>query len=568
VAKVNKPYCTSFIQSEITMQKRILTAALWLSLGVSIATAQTCPNFVFILTDDQSYGYLGCTGNEIVQTPNIDKLAKDGVLFENAHVTSAICTPSRISILLSQYERRHNVNFNSGTSVAPEAWANSYPVVMRKAGYYTGWVGKNHAPIGQGGYGSGLMEKSFDYWYAAHGHLTFYPKDRHKVFAGAKADTQLEVVNEGVDDFLMTNERKLEGALHFLDARPKDQPFLLSINLNLPHGAGTRSMQLRKTDDEIYRTLYRDQTIPLPNNYVAKADIINAKLPVDLLRSEDRQAGYSYADTPETVREHLTREYQAMTGIDRLVGNLRKALKKAGVAKNTVLIFTSDHGLFHGEQGLGGKALCYEETTHVPLIVFDPGQPKRKRGKRSQALVQSIDVAPTILARAGVPIPESFQGKDLSSLLGGGNAEVRKYLFTENLWSTKFGNPRCEAVQDQSWKYIRYYKNNTFPASKLIATAKELGISANEMLYPVHDPGIAVYRDYIESPLRGEAPVYEELYHLAEDSEELHNLIDDPKHAEVLKSLRAAWKREITKARGKGVPLILRYSADSGAVPG
>jgi len=283
---------------------RLILLPIALLLSTVIAIAQEQPNFVFILTDDQSYGYLGCTGNTVVQTPNIDELASKGVLFENAHVTSAICTPSRVSILLSQHERQHNVNFNSGTSVAPEAWAQSYPVVMRKAGYYTGWIGKNHAPIGEGGYGSQLMEESFDYWYAGHGHLGFYPKDRHAIFKGAQEDTQLEILNEGVDDFLMTNERKLDGALHFLKARPQNQPFLLSINLNLPHGAGTQSMQLRETDDAIYRTLFRDRAIPLPDNYVAKVNIDAPKLPVDLLRTEDRQQGYTLLRRDYTCSAH------------------------------------------------------------------------------------------------------------------------------------------------------------------------------------------------------------------------------------------------------------------------
>ena len=129
-------------------------------------------------------------------------------------------------------------------------------------------------------------------------------------------------------------------------------------------------------------------------------------------------------------------------------------------------------------------------------------------------------------------------------------------------WSTTAGFP------PKAWKYIRYYKNITFPASKLIATAKELGINPNTMLYPVHDPGIAVYRNYVEAPLLGEAPVYEELYHLAEDPDELHNLIADPEHSGTLETLRKAWKEEVVRARGEGVPLILRYTADSGAVPG
>jgi len=98
----------------------------------------TRPNVIFILTDDQQFGLMGCTGNKIVQTPNLDQLAADGVLFTNAHVTSAICTPSRTSILTSQFERKHGVNFNSGTSLAPEAWQETYPMVLRAKDYYTG----------------------------------------------------------------------------------------------------------------------------------------------------------------------------------------------------------------------------------------------------------------------------------------------------------------------------------------------------------------------------------------------------------------------------------------------
>ncbi len=317
----------------------------WLLLLVD-ASAQERPNFIFILTDDQSYGMMGCTGNELVQTPNLDQLAKDGILFDNAHVTSAICTPSRMSILLSQFERKHGVNFNSGTSAAEEAWELSYPVLMRKAGYYTGWIGKNHAPIGAGGYESGLMERSFDYWYAGHGHLSFYPKNRHDIFNDALAHTQPEIINEGINDFLDPNARKLKGALHFLEERPKDKAFMLSVNFNLPHGAGTSSMKLKAEDDEIYKSLYRDHEIPLPPHYVAKADIKTPKLPADLLKVENRQVGYNYVDTPAAVKERSIRQFQAMTGIDRLVGNLRQKLTDLDLEDNTIIVFTSDHGLF------------------------------------------------------------------------------------------------------------------------------------------------------------------------------------------------------------------------------
>ncbi|WP_298502535.1 sulfatase-like hydrolase/transferase [uncultured Maribacter sp.] len=542
---------------------RFILPIILYSFSIFTIQAQDRPNIIFILTDDQPYGYMGVTGNTIVKTPNLDKLTNEGVLFTNAHITSAICTPSRVSILLGQYERKHGVNFNSGTSVSKEAWEQAYPIQFKKAGYYTGWIGKNHAPVGKGGYQSGLMEKSFDFWYAGHGHLTFYPKKHHPIFKNAEFDTQVEIIDEGVTNFLDINEQKFEGAVQFLEKRPRDKPFMLSINFNLPHSASTRTMQQKESDDDIYKSLYRDLDIPLPDNYIAKADIKTPKLPASIHRVEERQVGYSFVDTPEETKERYIRQMQAMTGIDRLVGNLRKNLKALNIDKNTIIVFTSDHGLYMGQQGLGGKALCYEITTHVPFVVYNPKLKKKKRGVKNDALVQSIDVAPTILSLAGVPIPEAMQGKDVSKIISGEKIAVRDYVYTENLWSTQFGNPRCEAVQNKEWKYIRYYKNNTFPASKKIKTAKDLGIKEKNMLYAVHDSDIAIYRNYIESPLQGEEPVYEELYNLKNDPSELHNVISKKEHNAILEQLRKEWKNQITIARGTENPKVYRYTIDS-----
>ena len=540
----------------------LATAAnvLWIC---STLSGQPRPNIIFILTDDQSYGYMGCTGNKMVQTPHLDQLAGEGTLFTNAYITSGICTPSRISILLSQFERKHNVNFNSGTSISPEAWAQSYPVILRKAGYYTGWVGKNHAPVGEGGYESGLMEKSFDYWYAGHGHLTFYPKERHAIFNDAKSDTQVEVIEEGIQDFLDPNEVKMDSAIQFLDHRPVDQPFMLSICFNLPHSAGTRTMKMKASDDAIYKTLYRKLKIPLPKNYIAKSNIKTPKLPSDLFKVENRQTGYDYVDTPDSLIEIYIRQLQSMTGIDRLVGNLRKKLQTLGIDENTIIIFSSDHGLFMGEYGIGGKALCYQKVTHVPLIIYDPRVPENAKGQVSDALVQSIDIAPTMLAMAKIEIPSGFQGNDMSPLVYGNQEPIRSYIFTENLWSTQFGNPRCEAIQDKEWKYIRYYRNDNLPALQKIKTAKELGMNINTMLYAVHDSDIALYRSFIESPIHGETPVYEELYHLKVDPLESNNLIQQATYHEELTRLRSAWTEAIKNARGEGNPKVVRYTYDS-----
>jgi len=524
--------------------------------------AQDQSNFIFILTDDQQYGLMGCTGNKIVQTPNLDKLAAAGVLFTNAHVTSAICTPSRASILTSQFERRHGINFNSGTSMSEDGWKSTYPMVMRKNGYYTGWIGKNHVPVGEGGYESGLMEKSFDYWYAGHGHLRFYPKEVHEIFENAKLDTQAEVVGEGIQDFL-SNEQKLEGAVKFIDQRPQHKPFMLSVNFNLPHGAGTSTMEMRESDDKIYRTLYRNEEIPLPDNYVAKSDIKNPKLPLEIHHTKDRQVSYDWVDTPEGFKERTIRQMQAMTGIDRLIGQLRETLKKQKLDKNTVIIFTSDHGLFSGQFGLGGKALCYEVTTHVPLIIYNPKETKKNRQRTSDALVQTIDIAPTMLSMANINIPESYQGKDLSGLLNQEEESVREHLYTENLWSTSFGNPRCESVQNIEWKYIRYYRNENASALQQIETAKSMGIPAKNMLYGIHDKQIAVYRSFVENPIKGEPTVYEELFNLKNDPQETTNLAANESNLEVLEKMRSVWKKEIQFARGNEAPKVLRYTIDS-----
>jgi arylsulfatase A-like enzyme len=542
----------------------MLRLLIYLFCGFTLAAGLLAerPNFVFILTDDHNFRDLGCNGNELIETPNIDRLAVRGARFTSGHITSAICTPSRVSILLSQFERKHGVNFNSGTSVAPEAWNNAYPVILRNNGYYTGYIGKNHSPVGEGGYNSGLMEESFDYWYAGHGHLTFYPKGPHEIFRASIHDTQVEILDEGMTDFL-GRKHTLAGAEHFLASRPKDQPFCLSLCLNVPHGSSTRSMKLKESDPELYRTAYRGIDIPMPEHYIARQDIKTPKLPPQIHFADERQTSYDSVNTPEDNRERIIRTLQTVTGVDRLVGNLLDALKKQGLDENTIIIFSSDHGLFFGEHGLGGKALCYEVCTRVPFIIYDPNAPEYAKGMVSDELVQSIDIAPTMLDYAGIAIPDTFQGKSIRDLVGGKDAPVRDYLFTENLWSTHFGNPRCESVQDKEWKYIRYYKNNNLRASAKISIARQLGINQNDILYGVHDPDIALYRTFVEGPLSGEPAVYEELYNVKRDPGETTNLALDNQYSAVLDRLRAAWVEAIKAARGTGEPLVLRYTKDS-----
>jgi arylsulfatase A-like enzyme len=519
------------------------------------------PNFIFILTDDQFTGLMGHEGNTIVKTPNLDKLAKAGIRFTNAYVTSAICTPSRASIFTGQYERKHGVNFKSGTSLDLETWSQTYPMLMRSAGYYTGYIGKNHTPVGDGGYESGVMEKSFDYWYGGHRQLGFYPKTSHVIFQQAGNNTQVEILEEGSLDFL-SNKHQLEGAIRFIGQRPESKPFCLSICFNLPHDAGTGSMEMRPSDDAIYKSLYRDVEMPLLPNYIAKADIKTPKIPEEVLHFQDRQTSYDYVDTPGGVKERYLKKLQAMTGIDRMVGKITEELARQKLDNNTIIIFTSDHGKFMGQFGLGGKALCYQVCTHVPMIIYDPLSDITDRGKIVDELVQTIDIAPTMLSLAGVEIPASMQGVDLSPMLRGDIKPLRDFIFTENLWSTHFGNPKIEAVQDKEWKYIRYYRNENISFREKVKVAEEMGIPMVS-LNAVYDSDMIVYRRFIESSLQNEPAVYEELFNLISDPQETTNLINDPSNALILQRMKEAWWKMLNYARGEGPPGVLRYTEES-----
>jgi len=495
----------------------------------NLAKEASRPNVIVILADDMQRGVTGYENHPIIKTPNIDKLASGGTVFNNTFATSPACTPSRTSLLTGLYERRHGINFGSNSSLTEEAWANTYPMLLKKSGYFVGYVGKNHTPIGktkQGdfGYKSGIMDTSFDYWYGSHKHLSFYPKDlkRHAIFKNAQADTQIEILEEGLDNFMAPNEA-FKAGYSFLDSRPMDKPFALMINFNVPHSYGTESMQQRSSDLDLYKSVYRDQIdeITLPETYVAEKDIITPKLPKHVYSGEYIKS-YNYVKTPETLKERKIREMQTISGIDKLVGKLVKHLEAQGVADNTIIVFTSDHGLLHGEFGMGGKALLYDPIVRIPMVIYDPRNIKQKADNNNE-LVALVDIAPTILDLTGTAIPDEMHGKSLKPLIQGQKTQWREEIFLENMMMIQ-SYPRTESVRTHKWKYIRYFdKKNDGP-----------------------------YEVVINNSINGEQPIYEELYNIESDPNEIHNLIAQPEHQDVANQLRAKNKVLVKRYRGEG----------------
>jgi arylsulfatase A-like enzyme len=483
------------------------------------------PNVVVILADDQRVDYLGCAGHPIVKTPNIDHLAANGIRFSNAFATTAACTPNRTCILTGQYERKHGITFGSDSSLSEEAFTETYPMQLKKAGYYVGYVGKNHSPIGLSskghGYKSGVMDEHFDYWYGNHKHSTFYPKKRHPIYSNARADTQVEIFQEGAMNFLKGNS-EFAGAKDFLRTKPNDKPFCLLVNFNVPHGAGTGSMKQLPSDPELYRTTYRDQIneMPQPKSYIAKRDIRTPKIPLDVYNGK-YIPGYNYVQTPETLRERQVLTCQTVTGIDQLVGALVAELKRQKVYDNTVIVYTSDHGLQHGEHGLGGKVLLYEESIRVPLIICDPRLPEARRGQVVNALALSLDIAPTILDRANLPIPVEMQGHSLNPMMNGEDHPWRQDFFCENMFMGQ-NYPRIEGVRGENYKYIRYFDKKKDQHHILSLTAS----------------------------IRGEEAIYEELYDLKNDPQEKQNLADSPAHRDILNKYRERCRTLVVEAKG------------------
>ena len=396
------------------------------------ASGKSRPNILFMLTDDQRFDDMGCMGNKIIQTPNLDKLAGDGVIFNNAFVTTAICCSSRASILTGQHMRRHRI-YDFATPLSSEAMDNTYPVLLRKSGYRTGFLGK--MAIGS------PSEKIR--------HLSL-PADKFDFWFGFPQSINFRQVIDGKERFLTTV--LAEKAVEFLRTNPADKPFCLSISFKSPHGPWNFF-------DPDAPNPYENTEIPPPASYTRGDYEAQPKF----LRESLNGSGEWPKDPRKRFLDNARTCYRLITGMDSAVGRIMTALEELGLDDNTIVIFTSDHSSLRGTHGLFGKWIMYEESIRAPLIVRDPRLPAELRGTRRDQMVLNIDFAPTMLAMGGVPAPPQMQGRDFGPLLRGEPIEWRSEWFYEHTYNTK--PPRrpiakSEGVRTERWKYIRYIERD------------------------------------------------------------------------------------------------------------
>ena len=350
------------------------------------------PNILFILTDDQRWNALGCMGDTNIRTPNIDRLAKQAVLFQNHFVTTSICCVSRASILSGQYMRRHGID-DFAKQFTSNQWAESYTALLRQSGYRTGFIGK--FGVGNDRAVKAMADK-FDYWRGVlgqGGEFFIDPKDPNRMHETKKMG---------------------EDALEFIGSTPTNQPFCLSISFTAPHARDSMPHLEQFQPDDRDLSLYSDVSIPAPAS--ANANFFS-KLPLSVQNSEARRRWLWRFSTPEHHQISVRNYYRLISGIDREVGRILAELEKRGLASNTVVVYTSDNGFALGDRELSDKFFMYEESIRDPLIIYDPREPAAHRGRSESAMTLNIDFAPTLLTLAGVTPPAGMQGRSLIPLL-------------------------------------------------------------------------------------------------------------------------------------------------------
>lgn len=390
------------------------------------------PNIIFLLSDDQRWDALGAAGNSIIQTPNLDQIARDGVMFKNAFVTTSICCSSRASILTGQYVSRNGV-VDFKKELTEQQFANTYPIHLKNNGYQIGFVGKY-------GVGHSKLErekKAFDY------------------FWGESRQPKYENIN-GSGDTIHYTELVQRHVLEFLESTSNSKPFCLSVSFKAPHVEDGDPRQFIYNPK--YKNLYKEDAIPVSD---VAMDNYDEKFP-DFFRNtpnnkpnEARKRWELRFSTPEKYQESVKGYYRLVTGIDDVVGKMRSKLEEKGLSKNTVIIYMGDNGFYLGEHGLAGKWYGHEPSIRVPLLVYDPRLKKQQRGKVHEQMALNIDVAPTILNLAGIEPDANMQGKSLTDIYMEGTDEWREQFYYEHLLPFSV-IPRSQGIRTKKYKYLYY----------------------------------------------------------------------------------------------------------------
>ncbi|MBT3374770.1 MAG: sulfatase-like hydrolase/transferase [Lentisphaerae bacterium] len=378
-------------------------------------------NVLWICTDQQRFDTLGCTGNAYVHTPNLDRLAREGVLFEQAYCQNPVCAPSRASFLTGRYPRTTRCRQNG--QPIPES-ERLVPKLLHDQGYVCGLSGKLHLSPCRPEACPGTerrIDDGYDVFHWSHHPNADWPSNEYGLWLAEKGEryggertAQSRFVSIGMPEPLHQTTWCVEKALHFMQASArKKRPWLFSINIFDPHHSFDPPAEYLKR----YASVIDE--IPLPNYVAGELDDKPSWQRTDHAGAYGGKGGHAYDKMSETDHRWIRAAYWAMVDlIDHQVGRLLDWLDESGERENTLVIFCSDHGEMLGDHGIYLKGpYFYDCGVHVPLIMSCPGL--FGGGRRSSGLVELVDLAPTILELAGMVPQEGMQGRSLVPLLRG-----------------------------------------------------------------------------------------------------------------------------------------------------
>ena len=483
-------------------------------LALSIVVGRTAdqrPNILFIMSDDhtaQAVGAYATVLKDLNPTPTIDSLAAEGMTFDNAFCTNAICTPSRACIITGQYPHVNGV-FDLRGNIAPEK--QTLPILFREAGYQTAMIGKWHLK----------KEPNFDYYKVLPGQGKYF--DTMFRIQGPRKWPQNTVTHEGQHSSDAITDSTLEW---FRNRRDPDKPFFLCHQYKAPHDYFENAPR--------YQSYLRDVTIPepptlydVPKTFGSIAtrgheDELIAHIGTSIGKRNPRR---SYAvDLKERFPEELPSDYdvaklserettrlayqaylrkylRCVKGVDDNLKRLFDYLRKEGLYDNTVIIYTGDQGFWLGENDYQDKRWAYDPSMRMPFIVRYPGS--IRGGTRSDAIVENVDFPSLMLDFAGIPRPSSMQGRSFKAICETGREPAD--------WK--------KAAYYRYWMHMAHHDN---PGEMAIRT------KTHKLIY--------FYGADYEG--KNQTPPGWELYDLSRDPSELNNVYDDPAYAQVREELK------------------------------
>jgi len=432
------------------------------------------PNIVVVLVDDMRWDEYGAAGHNYIKTPNIDRIAKDGANFINAFATTPLCSPSRASFLTGQYAHSNGITDNTARNEQSHQ-LNTFPKQLHENGYATAFIGKWH--MGN----DDSKRPGFDYWVSLKG-------QGEATNPTLNINGKVQTVNGYVTDILTDH------SLRFIN-QERDQPFLLYLAHKALHPNITQRDDGKVVDIGEGGFIAAKRHLGMYDTAVFKRRPNYNIPPSDKPALARKIAGLPPLSPETSTKEKTIRERSEMLmAVDESLGSILKALEDKGELDNTIVVFTSDHGYWYGEHCLDlERRLAYEEAIRIPMLVRYP--PTITAGMKPEQMVLSIDLASTLLDMAGVTPGSQLQGKSWLPIFSGKLNAWRSSILVEYYSDSVFPrivNMGYKAVRNQRFKYIHY------------------------------------------TDLQG----MDELYDLAIDPYELHNLINDPKMTDTLNEMK------------------------------